>query len=191
MKQTTYNLTWLVDKIEKKERVKFLFFWGHQPSKDGSVTASCFSQWWHEGFTVDNIRYSTAEHWMMAKKAELFNDKEMLKEILIAKSPAEAKQLGRKIRNFDPTVWDEHCFEIVCEGNYHKFEQNTHLKDFLLDTKDRVIVEASPRDRIWGIGMGASNENAERPQFWRGKNLLGFALMETRDRLKKDNYETI
>lgn len=191
MKHTTYNLKWLISCIEQKERVKYLFFWGHQPSKDGSVTASCFSQWWHEGFTINGIRYATAEHWMMAKKAELFNDEEMLKKILVAKSPAEAKQLGRKVRNFDPKVWDEHCFDIVCEGNYHKFGQNEHLKDFLLETKERVIVEASPRDRIWGIGMGAGNENAERPQLWRGKNLLGFALMEAREKLKMNNYETI
>lgn len=186
MKYNTYNLQWLLNKVEKKESVKYLHFWGHQTSKDGSVTASCFSQWWHDGFTVDSVYYATAEHWMMAKKAELFNDREMLAEILLAKSPAEAKQLGRKVRNFDPKVWGENCFDIVCEGNFHKFSQNIQLKEFLLNTKNRVIVEASPRDRIWGIGMGKSNENAERPQLWRGKNLLGFALMEARDRLKNE-----
>ncbi|MDH6308922.1 ribA/ribD-fused uncharacterized protein [Dysgonomonas sp. PFB1-18] len=184
MKYTTYNLQWLLNKVEKKENVKYLFFWGHVPSKDGSVTASCFSQWWHDGFTVDDIYYKTAEHWMMAKKAELFSDTEMLEKILIAKSPAEAKQLGRQVRNFDPVVWGENCFDIVCEGNYHKFSQHENLKEFLQSTKNRIIVEASPRDRIWGIGMGKSNENAERPQLWRGKNLLGFALMEVRDRIR-------
>lgn len=186
MKYNTYSLEWLIGKLEKKERVKYLFFWGHQPSKDGSISTSSFSQWWHDGFTVDKIYYRTAEHWMMAQKAELFGDKEILEEILIAKSPAEAKQLGRKVRNFDPIIWDNNCFDIVCHGNYHKFSQHPDLKDFLLNTKDRIIVEASPRDRIWGIGMGKSNENAERPQLWRGRNLLGFALMEVRDQLEKD-----
>jgi ribA/ribD-fused uncharacterized protein len=184
MNHNTYNLQWLLNKVEKKENVKYLFFWGHQPSSGGEVTTSCFSQWWHEGSIVDDIYYKTAEHWMMAKKAELFSDTKMLEKILIANSPAEAKQLGRQVRNFDPAVWNENCFDIVCQGNYHKFSQHENLKEFLLNTKNRVIVEASPRDRIWGIGMGKSNENAERPQLWRGENLLGFALMEVRDKLK-------
>lgn len=98
--QSTYNLQWLLNKVEKKENVKYLFFWGHQPNTDNTVTASCFSQWWHEGFTVDNIYYKTAEHWMMAEKARLFGDIEILEKILIAKSPAEAKQLGRQVRNY-------------------------------------------------------------------------------------------
>lgn len=186
MKHNTYNLQWLLNKTEKKENVKYFFFWGHTPSKDGSVTGTCFSQWWQSPFEIEGIRYATAEHWMMTKKAELFMDKEMLEKILMAKSPHEAKQLGRQVRNFDPKIWGENCFDIVCEGNYHKFTQHPDLKEFLLNTKDRIIVEASPRDRIWGIGMGKSNENAERPQLWRGKNLLGFALMEVRDRLKNE-----
>lgn len=186
MKHNTYNLDWLLNKIEKKENVKYLFFWGHQPSKDNSVTASCFSQWWHEGFTVDNIHYKTAEHWMMAKKAVLFDDQEMLEKILIVNSPAEAKQLGRKVRNFNAEIWNKNCFDIVCEGNYHKFSQNKDLGEFLINTKNRIIVEASPRDTIWGIGMGKNNENAERPQMWKGLNLLGFALMEVRDRITSD-----
>lgn len=186
MKYNTYNLQGLLNKVEKKENVKYLFFWGHAPSKDGSVTKSCFSQWWQSAFTVDGVKYVTAEHWMMAKKATLFGDEEMQGKILSAKSPLEAKQLGRKVRNFDPIVWGGKCSDIVCEGNYHKFSQHEDLKEFLLNTKDRVLVEASPRDRIWGIGMGQSNENAENPCLWKGSNLLGFALMEVRDRLKDD-----
>lgn len=183
MKYNTYNLGWLLSREEKKENVKYLFFWGHTPSKDGSVSKSCFSQWWQSAFEVDHVRYATAEHWMMAQKAVLFSDREMLEKILVAKSPAEAKKLGRKVRNFDPKVWGENCFDIVCEGNYHKFSQHPDLKAFLLDTKDRVLVEASPMDRIWGIGMAQSHEHAENPRLWKGSNLLGFALMEVRDRL--------
>ena len=184
MKYNTYNLPWLLGKVSRKERVKYIFFWGHQPGPDGTVTASCFSQWWAGAFDVDGIRYATAEHWMMTGKARLFNDQEMLEAILKAHSPAEAKQLGRQVRNFDPDIWGKNCFDIVCEGNLHKFSQYPDLKDFLLNTGDRVIVEASPRDRIWGIGMGKSNENAENPHLWRGQNLLGFALMEVRDRIR-------
>jgi conserved hypothetical protein, ribA/ribD-fused len=184
MKHNTYNLQWLLSKVEKKEKVKFFFFWGHTPSKDGSITKSCFSQWWQSPFSIEGVRYATAEHWMMAKKAELFGDNAMREKILLAQSPLEAKQLGRKVKNFDPKVWGENCFDIVCEGNFHKFAQYTDLQNFLLDTKEHILVEASPMDRIWGIGMGQNNENAENPRLWRGSNLLGFALMEVRNKLK-------
>lgn len=186
MKHTTFNLDWLLDKINKKEKIKFLFFWGHAASKDGSVTKSCFSQWWPSAFTVDGIRYVTAEHWMMAKKAELFNDTEMFEKILEAKSPASAKKLGRQVRNFDPKVWQNECFDIVCEGNYHKFSQHPALNEFLQNTGDKVLVEASPVDKIWGIGMAQDNPHAENPRLWKGSNLLGFALMEVRDRLRNE-----
>lgn len=186
MNYSTYNLQGLLNKVEKKENVKYLFFWGHAPSKDGSVTKSCFSQWWQSAFTVDGVKYATAEHWMMAKKAELFGQIVMMEKILAAKSPAEAKKLGRKVSNFDPKIWSEKCFDIVCEGNYHKFSQHEDLKEFLLNTKDRVLVEASPVDNIWGIGMAQDDDRAENPRLWKGSNLLGFALMEVRDRLKED-----
>lgn len=183
MKHNTYNLQNLLNKVEKKEAVKYLFFWGHAASKDGSVTKSCFSQWWASAFTVDGVKYATAEHWMMAKKAELFGHTEMIEKILTAKSPAEAKKLGRKVLNFDAKVWGENCFDIVCEGNYHKFTQHAELKEFLLNTKNRVLVEASPFDNIWGVGMKQDDDRAENPRLWKGANLLGFALMEVRDRL--------
>lgn len=186
MIHNTYNLDWLLNKIEKKENVKYLLFWGHQPSKDGSVTASCFSQWWQSSFVVDKIKYATAEHWMMAKKAELFEDREMLEKILAAESPAEAKKLGRNVNNFDQKIWAENSFDIVCEGNFHKFSQHEELKEFLLNTKNRIIVEASPVDNIWGIGMAKDNEQAENPRLWKGLNLLGFALMEVREKLSRD-----
>jgi len=186
MKYNTYTLQWLLNKVEKKERVKYLFFWGHTPSKDGTVTKSCLSQWWHGALTVNGVKYATAEHWMMAKKAELFNDMEMLEKILVAKSPAEAKKLGRKVRNFDPKIWDENCFNIVCEGNYYKFSQHVELKTFLLGTREWILVEASPVDNIWGIGMEQHNNHAENPRLWKGSNLLGFALMEVRDKLKSE-----
>lgn len=184
--QFVYNLQWLLNKVEKKESIKYLFFWGHAPSKDGSITKSCFSQWWQSAFVVAGVKYATAEHWMMAKKAELFGDKEILQKILAAKSPAEAKKLGRKVQNFDPKVWGDNCFDIVCEGNYHKFSQHEDLKEFLLNTKNRILVEASPVDNIWGIGMAQDNDHAENPRLWKGSNLLGFALMEVRNKLKEN-----
>lgn len=183
---TTYNLQWLLNKVEKKENVKYLFFWGHAPSKDGQTTKSCFSQWWKSSFVVDNKHYATAEHWMMAKKAELFGDNEILDKILEAKTPAEAKKLGRKVKNFDPKIWGDNCFSIVCEGNFHKFSQHPELKEFLLNTKQRVLVEASPVDNIWGVGLAQDNDHIENPRLWKGSNLLGFALMEVRDKLRNE-----
>lgn len=163
---------------------KFLFFWGHQPSKNGTITKTCFSQWWVSSFIVDGIVYKTAEHWMMAKKAELFDDKEVFDKILDCKSPEEAKKLGREVRNYDNDKWLSNRFQIVKEGNFHKFIQNQSLKKFLLDSKDRILVEASPVDAIWGIGMASDNEDSNNPNKWKGLNLLGFALMEVRDEIR-------
>lgn len=163
---------------------KFLFFWGHQPNKDGSISKTCFSQWWLSSFEVEGITYKTAEHWMMAKKAELFNDNAVLERIIESNSPAEAKKLGREVKNYDDKLWLANRFEIVKQGNYHKFSQNPDLKEFLINTNDRVLVEASPVDPIWGIGMASDDKDVMNPEKWQGLNLLGFALMEVRDELK-------
>ncbi|PJJ10288.1 hypothetical protein CLU83_3690 [Flavobacterium sp. 1] len=164
---------------------KFLFFWGHQPSKDGIITKTCFSQWWISPFVVDGITYKTAEHWMMAKKAELFNDDEVLEKIIQANSPAEVKKLGREVKNYDDNLWLANRYEIVKQGSFHKFNQNSDLKEFLMNTKERVLVEASPVDAIWGIGMAGDHKDIHNPEKWRGLNLLGFALMEVRDALRE------
>jgi len=164
--------------------VKYLFFWGHQPSKDGSIIKSCFSQWWEDNFEIDGVEYKTAEHFMMAEKARLFDDDEIRQEIINCQSSAAAKKLGRKVQNFDQNVWEAYRFEIVKKGNYHKFAQNPALTEFLISTTKKVIVEASPYDKIWGIGMLESHNDAHNPKKWKGLNLLGFALMEVRDELK-------
>jgi hypothetical protein len=179
-----YDLKKLIVQSENGERLKYLFFWGHQPSQDGSVTKSCFSQWWEAAVTVDRVSYATSEHWMMAKKAELFGDKEISQQILQVKSPAEAKKLGREIVNFDEAKWLEKRYEIVLHGSYHKFKQHPLLGEFLINTHDRILVEASPVDNIWGIGLPGDNAKSNDPAQWRGLNLLGFALMETRDFLR-------
>ncbi|MNE30700.1 Swarming motility protein YbiA [compost metagenome] len=179
-----YDNSWLTEKFKSKEKIKYLFFWGHQPSKDGSITQSCFSQWWQSPFELNDITYKTAEHWMMAEKARLFGDSITLEKILKAKTPAEAKKMGRLVNHFNPAIWDSHKFQIVVNGNFHKFSQHEGLKSFLINTKDRVLVEASPVDNIWGIGMAADHDHIENPLKWKGENLLGYALMEVRDKLK-------
>ena len=179
------SVTDLLLQLDQGYRPRYHCFWGHQPEKDGSIGKGCLSQWFHAPFTVDGHRFPTAEHFMMAGKARLFDDKEAFEQALTAPSPAAVKAVGRAVRNFDEARWNAARFDIVVQGNVAKFGQNPAMRDFLLATGDRVLVEASPRDRIWGIGMGAANPDAEQPRKWRGQNLLGFALMAARAQLRE------
>jgi ribA/ribD-fused uncharacterized protein len=173
----------LVKVAERGERIKYLTFWGHRPPGSGGVGAGCLSQWWPADFTVDGVVYRTAEHFMMAGKARLFGDEETAAAIVVAGHPKQAKDLGRQVRGFDDAIWTAARFDIVVRGNLAKFGQNDDLRDFLLGTGQRVLVEASPVDRVWGIGLAADNERAEDPARWNGLNLLGFALMHVRQTL--------
>jgi ribA/ribD-fused uncharacterized protein len=103
--------------------------------------------------------------------------------VLQAATPREAKAIGRRVRSFDADTWRANAYPIVVLGNLAKFGQHKDLRAFLLGTGSRVIVEASPRDRIWGIGLGAQNPDTRYPSRWCGRNQLGFALMEVRERL--------
>jgi len=174
----------LIQASSRKERFKYVFFWGHTPPADGSVGKACFSQWWVAPFEIDRITYPTAEHYMMAGKARLFGDKEAAHKIITCKHPKQAKAFGRTVRGFDEELWREERFGIVAAANHAKFSQHPALRNFLLGTGDRVLVEASPVDAIWGIGLAADDPRAEKPQQWKGLNLLGFALMEVRERLR-------
>ncbi|ROT32593.1 NADAR family protein [Micromonospora sp. HM5-17] len=164
-------------------RFRYAFFWRHHRQPDGSLGAGCFSQWWPAPFVVDGVRYATAEHYMMAGKARLFGDDTIAAQVLVAPSPGAAQALGRRVRGFDQEVWDAHRFDLVVAGNMAKFGQHPELRDYLLGTRDRVLVEASPIDRIWGIGLAATDPRAADPTRWRGLNLLGFALMRVRRQL--------
>ncbi|MEV0531808.1 NADAR family protein [Kitasatospora sp. NPDC050463] len=175
----------LVAAVASGAEPKWLMFWGHQPQQDGSVGQGALSQWWPSEFTVDGVAYATAEHWMMAGKARMFGDAAIVPRILAARTPAEAKKLGRQVRGFDEPTWAAGRFELVVTGNVAKFGQDEALRGYLLGTHRRVLVEASPVDRLWGIGLAADDERAARPADWRGENLLGFALMEARARLAR------
>ncbi|MFB7559627.1 NADAR family protein [Streptomyces brevispora] len=174
----------LVSRAGRGEKVKYLRFWGHRPRPDGTIGASCLSQWWPSPFTVDGVTYASAEHWMMAGKARLFGDTESAELAVAAKSPAQAKKVGRLVRDFDEAVWEHERYGLVVTGSLHKFGQDPALREFLLGTGDRVLVEASPMDRIWGIGLAADDPRAQDPAAWRGLNLLGFALMDARTGLR-------
>jgi ribA/ribD-fused uncharacterized protein len=177
---TTFDLESLQARWAAGERPALLFFWGHQPRADGAVGTSCLSQWFPAPFSVDGATYATAEHWMMAEKARLFADHDARARILAAATPAQAKKLGRAVRGFENEAWTRHRHDIVLRGNLAKFGQNPEMGRFLRDTGEQVLVEASPVDRIWGIGLAQDDPRATDPTRWRGLNLLGFVLMEVR-----------
>ncbi|MBM4778792.1 MAG: NADAR family protein [Archangiaceae bacterium] len=161
-------------------------FYGHTARADGRVSDACFSQWSPCRFVVDGGEYVNAEQFMMASKARLFGDREMLTRILAEGSPAKVKALGRQVRHFDAAVWERHRFDAVAFGSHAKFSQNEDLKAHLLSTGQSILVEAAPRDRIWGIGLGRENPLVNEPHRWRGQNLLGFALVHARAVLREE-----
>jgi len=175
----------LIAQIAQGLEPQYLFFWGHQPRKDGSIGKTCFSQWFEAPFTLNGIPYATAEHYMMAEKARLFGDEATLAKILAAPTPAHAKKLGREVAGFDNARWEARGFDAVVEGNVAKFTQNPAMGEFLRTTGDRVLVEASPVDRVWGIGLADDDPRALHPAQWQGHNLLGFALMRVREVIRE------
>ena len=178
-----YTHETLLDRIAAGEELTYVFFWGHTPGRIDRVGKSCLSQWFERAFVHKAIRYPTAEHWMMAEKARLFEDEKRLQLILRTASAKTVKDFGRSVANFDEETWREQREKIVKNGNYLKFSQHADLRGYLLGTGNRILVEASPYDKVWGIGMKATDDGVEDPANWRGENLLGYALMEVRDRL--------
>ena len=158
---------------------KYIFFW------DG-----VYSQWYPEDMQIDGTFYNCCEQYMMEQKALLFGDKETAKKIMKTSSPAEQKALGRSVKNFDRDIWDQHCMSIVIKGNYGKFAQPGMLRKDLMRTGNRIIVEASPYDKIWGIGMGENDPGIEDPANWKGLNLLGHAIMTVRSLIIFESYNT-
>jgi ribA/ribD-fused uncharacterized protein len=186
MSQPILDLLTLINEVKKDLRPKYLFFWGHQPGAPGQIDKACLSQWWPSSFSIEGVVYPTAEHYMMAEKARLFGDNLTREKILSAGHPRTAKQLGREVRDFNEKIWGQHRYTIVVRGNEAKFAQNGQIKSFLLNTKMRILVEASPVDRIWGIGLAANDPHIENPEEWKGLNLLGFALMQVRAQLQEE-----
>lgn len=160
-------------------------FWGHHPDRNGSITKSCFSQWWMTEFWSIDHHFCCVEQFMMAQKAELFGDEDIRQQILKSKDPKQIKAFGRRVQGFDQKLWDKVKYSIVLNGNWCKFSQNRDLRDFLLATGNSILVEASPYDAIWGIRLPADSPDAQNPLKWQGQNLLGFALMEVRDELRQ------
>jgi ribA/ribD-fused uncharacterized protein len=131
----------------------------------------------------DGVKYNCCEQYMMAQKALVFKDESMYKTIMQEQNPAKIKKLGSLVRNFVERVWSQHKYEIICKGNYYKFSQNEALQRILLATQSKFIAEASPYDRIYGIGLSKEQAVKIPPERWSGSNLLGKALMHVRAQL--------
>lgn len=143
-----------------------------------------FSQFQSCEFVEDGVRFCCAEQYMMYKKSLLFGDKITAAKILVATQPMEIKKLGRSVSNFDEATWALHREEIVVNGNWLKFSNSPLFRTALLGTGNSILAEASPNDRVWGIGLGISDPIAKIPSRWSGLNLLGKALMTVRERLR-------
>lgn len=175
----------LIHQVKQGAPVEYLFFWG--PGNRGdAVSRSCLCQWYYSPFVVDGITYTTAEHYMMAEKARLFGDEIMRQRIIEAPEPLDAQMLGRHVKGYIESVWQEYRFDIVVAGSIAKFSQHAKLARFLLDTGDKVLVEASPVGAIWGVALSEDDPDIRNPACWKGQNLLGFAQMVARDKLRSE-----
>lgn len=167
------------------EKQNFIFFWSHNEERHGEVAV--FSNWFPASFVDDGgVRYSSVEQYMMKMKAELFSDTDIGEQIMKTNDPKKVKSLGRKVKNFDVSVWEQHALDIVAKGCYYKFKQNEKLKRILLGTQDKTLVEASPYDKIWGIGLSADNPLAWSRDTWLGTNWLGEALCRAREQIRSE-----
>ena len=176
--------------VLRGEEFRFRCFWGHRPSKDGRLTESVLSQWWPCRFEADGVSYTSAEQRMMAEKARLFGDEAALAQILATDDPGRCKALGRKVSGYDDATWAAVRFGVIVGSNIAKFGQSPALRSYLLSTGDDVLVEASPTDTIWGIGLAASDPRVIDPHQWQGENLLGFALVAARAALRAEGPPT-
>lgn len=154
---------------------KYVFFWG-----------GIYSQWYPSPVTINGMEFNCMEQWMMWNKAKLFKDDEMSDLIMEAAHPSVQKKLGRKVKGFNKEMWDAVAYDVVVKGNYAKFTQHKNLQEELLKTNDLTLVEASPEDEIWGIGMGETDYGVEDEKNWKGLNLLGKVITEVKKKIQNE-----
>lgn len=162
------------NKVEKEE---FAFFWG------GS-----FSQWAKSKFVIDGVEFNTCEQYMMYKKALMFHDYDAAKKIMATSNPKEQKAIGRRVKGFNREHWETYCREIVYDANVAKFTQNEDMREELMATGNKEFCEASPMDKIWGVGMAEDNPLIQDKANWQGTNWLGEALTKVRSHLRENGY---
>jgi len=157
----------------------YYFFWKHR-----------LSQWHMVDFVISGIKYCCCEQYMMHKKALLFNDYVIATEIMKTNSPKLHQELGRKIKDFDQTLWDSNKERIVYDANIARFTQSEPCRELLFSTDQALLVEASPYDIVWGVGLGKDDPRILNESNWRGQNLLGKILTKIRDEIKNDKNIT-
>jgi len=154
---------------------KYTFFW-HGP----------LSNWAPSPFSINGIEFNCGEQYMMFTKAALFEDLEMMAEIMSTTSPRLQKEYGRKVKEFNQDIWMSCCINLMVDGLYAKFTQHELSRQALLATGNTEIVEASPVDAIWGVGLAAEDPRIQDKSQWLGKNFLGITLMKVRDKIMQD-----
>jgi hypothetical protein len=159
---------------------KFTFFYGGMAS-----------QWAPSPFVIGEVEYNCAEQWMMAEKARLFGDADALKIIMASDNPKVQKATGRLVKGFDKAIWEANMKVIVYRGNMAKFTQNQDYLEWLFSTDGTTLVEASPWDNIWGIGLDSNDPRALDRTTWLGTNFLGEIVTQVREDLKPiwDRFE--
>lgn len=158
-----------------RETAEGVYFWG-----------SLYSNWYITHFVIDGVTYNCVEQYMMAQKAIMANDKESLEKIMNVSDPGEQKKLGQAVANLNVKEWDEKKLDIVTKGCIAKFTSKRFLQETLLKTGNKVIVEGSPNDRLWGVGLHWSSSDIEDKNKWKGTNLLGRALMKAREEIRNN-----
>lgn len=162
----------IMSRAKAKSDEKFTFFWN-----------GTFSQWVESPFEIDGVKFNTAEQYMMYKKALLFNDFNKASQIMKTKKPNEQKQFGREVKNFDKVLWESNCKKFVYDASRAKYTQNPKMLTELLATKGTTLVEASPYDKIWGIGLAKHDSRVNSRSTWLGTNWLGEILTKVREEL--------
>ena len=157
--------------------MSYIFFWKSREEN------GWFGNWYASPFTIDDINYSCVEQYLMRRKAIFFNDDNIAQKIMKTEDPKKHKSYGRKVKNFNEITWDQHKEQILYDGIYAKFSQNLVLKEKLLTTGDKILAEASPYDKIYGIGRKCDDPRALDEKKWLGQNLLGITLMKVRNDL--------
>lgn len=154
----------------------------HNPNEENAF----LSNWSFSDFEKDGVQYSSMEQYMMHRKALTFGDMEIAEKIMAASDFGEIKALGRQVRNYHDRIWSGIRQIVVYEGLLEKFRQNPELKAQLLATGDALLAECALRDQIWAVGLTMHDEGRLNIEKWRGQNLLGFALMQVREKLAKE-----
>ncbi len=152
----------------------------HNPDEENGY----LSNWYLSDFTVDDIKFSSIEQYMMYRKATCFHDDKIAAQILETNDVAKIKALGRLVSGYDDHYWNGVRQVVVYEGLVAKFTQNPQLLQLLKNTKDDILAECAVKDRIWGIGLSMTDSDRLNRAKWKGQNLLGYALMMVRDKIE-------